>query len=72
MQNSTGKKFDYQPDFELIGFTGRRVILAAGEDRGMTVGRLIDADELRRSPMFERLAPRDRRLVVELVNGCAA
>jgi hypothetical protein len=57
-------------DFELVGYTGRRVIVAAGEDRGIGVGRLVDADALRRSPMFERLAPADRQLVVALVNGC--
>jgi hypothetical protein len=52
---------------ELVGFTGRRVILDAGQDTdGMTVGRLVDAATLLRSPLFERLSPRDRRLVVEL------
>ena len=70
MQNSSGKQANDRADFELIGYTGRRVIVAAGEDRGIGVGRLVDADALRRSPMFKRLAPADRQLVVALVNGC--
>ena len=42
-------------------------ILNLGDDRGMTVGRVIDARELLRSSLFERMGDRDRRLVVRLV-----
>jgi hypothetical protein len=52
---------------ELLGYTSKGVILNLGEDRGMTVGRVIDARELLRSSLFERLGDRDRRLVVRLV-----
>jgi hypothetical protein len=51
---------------ELLGYTSKGVILNLGDDRGMTVGRVIDARELMRLNLFERLSPRDRRLVVEL------
>lgn len=53
-------------DFELIGFTGRQVVVAAGDGRGLGVGRLIDARELFHSGLFERLSPREQRLVVQL------
>ncbi len=43
MQNSSGKQANDRADFELIGYTGRRVIVAAGEDRWIGVGRLVDA-----------------------------
>lgn len=33
-------------DLELIGFSGRQVVVAAGDDRGLEVGRLIDARDL--------------------------
>jgi hypothetical protein len=54
-------------EIELIGYTSKGVILNLGDDRGMTVGRIIDARELLRSSLFERLGDRDRRLVVRLV-----
>jgi|GEM_PF-4505657 len=60
-------------DFELIGFTGRQVVVAACDDRGLEVGRLIDARELFHSGLFERLSPREQRLVEHLIaasTGC--
>ena len=51
---------------ELIGFTGRHVVLSAGEDHGVEVGRLVDARQLLHSELFERLNPRDRQLVIQL------
>ena len=56
-----------QGDFELIGFTGHRVVLSAGEDRGLDVGRVIDVRALLQSELFERLNPRDRQLVIQLI-----
>ena len=54
-------------EIQLIGYTSKGVILNLGNDRGMTVGRVIDARELLRSSLFERMGDRDRRLVVRLV-----
>ena len=53
-------------EIELLGYTSKGVILSLGDDRGMTVGQVIDAQELLRSSLFERLGDRDRRLVVRL------
>ena len=58
---------DSLANVELIGFTGRHVVLAAGEDHGLEVGRLVDARELLQSELFERLNPRDRQLVIQLI-----
>lgn len=55
------------PSLEVIGHTGRKLVLSAGEDAGgVTVGRLVDAAELLRSVLFEQLDAADRRLVVSL------
>lgn len=51
---------------DIIGFTGRQVVVAAGEDHGLEIGRLVDARELLHSVLFNRLSPRDRGLVVQL------
>lgn len=53
-------------EIQLIGYTSKGVILNLGDDRGMTLGRIIDARELLRSSLFQRLGDRDRRLVVRL------
>jgi hypothetical protein len=53
---------------ELIGFVGACVVVAAGEDHGISLGRLVDARELYRSEAFEQLAAEDRRLVVAIAN----
>lgn len=53
-------------EIELLGYTGRKVLLSTGEDRGLEVGATIDARQLLHSVLFERLSPRDRRLVVSL------
>jgi hypothetical protein len=66
MHNSSENPVDYRADMALIGFTGRSVIVAAGEDHGLELARLVDAAELLRSPLFERLAERDRQLVCEV------
>jgi PhoPQ-activated pathogenicity-related protein len=54
-------------EIELIGYTSKGVILNLGDDRGMTVGRVIDPLKLLQSALFERLGCRDRRLIVQLV-----
>ena len=54
------------PSIEVIGHTGRKLVLSAGEDAGVSVGRLVDAAELLRSELFGQLDAADRRLVVEL------
>jgi hypothetical protein len=48
---------------ELIGYTQKGVILDFGDDRGITVGRVIDPLELLQSALYESLGPRDRQLV---------
>jgi hypothetical protein len=55
-------------EIELIGYTSKGVILNLGDDRGMTVGRVIDARELLRSNLFNLLAYQDRRLVVAIAS----
>ncbi len=56
---------------EIIGFTGRRLILAVGDDRRLETGHLIDAAELLRSPLFGRLGEHDRRLVIRIAASAA-
>ncbi len=58
-------------DVELIGYTQKCVILNLGDDRGMTVGQVIDPQKLLNSQLFSRLVERDKRLVAWLV-ACRA
>ena len=60
-------------EIELVGFTCRQVVVAAGDDRGLEVGRLIDSRELFHSGLFERWSLREQRLVEHLIaasTGC--
>jgi hypothetical protein len=56
---------------ELLGYTSKGVILNLGDDRGMTVGQVIDPQKLMNSQLFSRLVERDKRLVAWLV-ACRA
>ena len=56
-------------DFELIGFTGRQVVVAAGDDRGFEVG-AVRTEPVRRL-RGDNLAPDRALLASQAVSGVA-